>query len=197
MKKTKSPHYVVINNEKLSLKERSVLRKNHGALKFPLSDDDLNIARILEDKFDNEENCAGLAAPQIGFAKPIIVFAATTNNDLKKWREDFSQTMPKTIWVNPSYEPIDDAMHEDFEACFSVADIGGSVKRFSHIKYTAYLLDGTKVEGRAEGYLARVIQHEVDHVRGILFVDKVADDKFFSMEDYKKIRAKRISKKND
>lgn len=105
--------------------------------------------------------------------------------------------MPKTLWVNPSYEPVSNEMHEDYEGCFSVADLGGRVKRFKRIKYTAYLIDGTKVEGIAEGFLARIIQHEIDHIRGVLFIDKVTDGKVFSLSEYRRLRDEEMNKRSE
>ena len=193
MKKNTDPSYVVINDDKISEQKRRILREHAKPIRFPLSQDILEVVALLERKFDQEKNCAGLAAPQIGFSEPIIIFSAIENNSLKKWRPDFTQYMPKTIWINPKYEAIDDEMHEDYEACFSVYDLGGRVKRHKRIRYSANLIDGTKVHGIAEGYLARIIQHEVDHVQGILFIDKVTDGKVISLSEYMKIRAQEMN----
>lgn len=192
MKQNFAPPYVVINNDDQPVKMRNVLRTKTRPISFPLSARNREIVNILEAKFDAEENCAGLAAPQIGFAKPIIVFAALEDARLKQWRPDFTQYMPKTIWVNPHYEPIDAEETEDYEGCFSVDDLAGRVKRFKRIKYTAHLLDGTLVTGSAEGFLARIIQHEVDHVRGVLFVDKVTDGKVFSISEYERLKREKM-----
>ena len=78
----------------------------------------LRMMEILEAKFDAEENCAGLAAPQIGFSKQIIVFAAPNDPVLKKWRPELTQTMPKTIWINPTYKKVGDNTHEDYGRVF-------------------------------------------------------------------------------
>lgn len=188
MKFPKDPPYVVINDENQTKERRSVLTRPAQEVRFPLSEEDAEVVKILEAKFDDEGNCAGLAAPQIGFSKQIIVFAAPADPLIKKWRPDFSQTMPKTIWLNPSYEPFGDEQHEDYEGCFSVDDLAGRVKRYKKIKYSAYTPDGTRVTGIAEGFLARIIQHETDHVKGILFTSYVSEDKLFSLTQYRKIR---------
>lgn len=191
----KNPPYVVINDEAQSCARRSVLTTPAAEVSFPLSDEDAEIVKILEEKFDNEVNCAGLAAPQIGFAKKIIVFSVPEKPELKRWRADFSQTMPKTIFINPRYKPIGEERHEDVEACFSVDDLAGFVQRFKEIEYSAQLPDGTTVTGRAEGYLARVIQHEVDHVRGILYTSYVDEERLFSLTEYLKLRQQKIDDK--
>lgn len=196
MKAKEKPSYVVINDEAQPASTRKVLVTRAQPLKFPLSRRDRDIVDVLEHQFDSEDNCAGLAAPQIGFAKQIIVFSAEEDPHLKKWRKDFTQFMPKTIWINPSYEPLGEAMHEDFEGCFSVHDLAGKVKRYQRIKYTAQLPDGTKVTGIAEGFLARILQHEIDHVQGILFIDKATPGQLFSMTEYVKLRKKTMEEDN-
>jgi len=184
------PDYSAINIGKNQ--KPKVLTTLAKKLSFPLTSEDLNDIKILEAKFDQEKNCAGLAAPQIGIAKQIIVFAAPYNPDLMKWRPDFTQTMEKTIWINPSYEGIGKDKHEDYEACFSVLEVAGPVKRYRNIKYQAYTVTSERVEGKAEGFLARIIQHEVDHVNGKLFVDYVPDDKLLKIEEYRQKRAEAI-----
>lgn len=196
VKLEKNPSYVVINNEEQSQEKRSVLTKRAMPVSFPLSEEDKEILSILEDKFDHEKNCAGLAAVQIGVSKQMIVFAAPENPDLKKWRPDFTQSMPKTIWLNPSYEPVDEDVHEDYEGCFSVHDLAAPVKRYARIRYHAFLPDGSEVSGIAEGYLARIIQHETDHVNGVLFLSRAQQDQIMSISEYRKARAKRIAESN-
>lgn len=188
----KNPPYVVINDDTQPKALRTVLITEAEPLSFPLSDEDKQILTILEKKFDSEENCAGLAAPQIGFAKQIIVFSAPENPELKKWRKDFTQTMPKTIWINPTYEPIGNATSEDYEGCFSVDDLAGTVKRYKKIRYFAYSPDGTPVSGIAEGFLARIIQHEIDHIHGKLFLSYVEQDKLFSLSEYRRMRKEKL-----
>jgi peptide deformylase len=184
------PDYSVVN---LATNQKpAVLITPAQCLSFPLTPEDINDVKILEAKFDEEKNCAGLAAPQIGIPKQIIVFAAPENQDLKKWRSDFTQYMDKTIWVNPSYKGIGEGKKEDYEACFSVLEVAGPVKRYNKIQYSAYILSGELVEGTAEGFLARIIQHETDHVNGKLFIDYVPKDQLMKIDDYRKKRAEAI-----
>lgn len=169
----------------------SVLTARATEIMFPLSVEDKQDLEMLEQKFDEEENCAGLAAPQIGICKQIIVFEAPDNPELRKWRPDLTQTMPKTIWINPSYEGIEEeGFHEDYEACFSVGGVAAPIQRFKKILYRAYDPSGHLVEGIAEGFLARLIQHETDHVHGILYVDRVKDKSLIlPVEEYRRRRA--------
>ncbi len=187
---TQLPPYVVINDSDCTNKE--VLRTLAQPVSFPLSEEDKYIIKTLEAKYDQEVNCAGLAAPQIGFNKRIIVFAVHDDPELRKWRPDLIDTMPKTIWLNPSYEPLGLDQHEDYEGCFSVKDLAGPVKRFKTIRYTAYKTDGSFVDGTAQGFLARLIQHEVDHLNGRLFIDLVPQDKLLSAEEYRAMRIQAI-----
>jgi peptide deformylase len=186
------PEYVTVSSHK---EYNSILKTPAKDLNFPLSVDDKRDIKILEAKYDVEENCAGLAAPQIGIAKKIIVFAAEDSEELRKWRPDFTQYMPKTIWINPTYEGINQATHDDYEGCFSVKDIAGLVKRHQKIHYHAFTPEGKEVSGEAEGFLARIIQHEVDHVRGVLFVDIAYPDSIKSVEYYRKKRDEALVKK--
>lgn len=180
------PSYVILDNP--HDKRSAILRKQAQRLTFPLSKEDQDVVEVLTQKFDQEENCAGLAAPQIGYAKPIIIFAVDDEPEIKKWRPDLVQTMPKTVWINPSYTPIGNEKHTDFEACFSVEDKAGPVARFKTIRYQAFTPQGEPVTGIAKGFLARLIQHEIDHVNGKCFVDYVAPGELLSPEEYREKR---------
>lgn len=184
---TPLPDYVVADVMKKEIP--AVLRTPAAALSFPLNAEDQRDARTLEAKYDQEGNCAGLAAPQIGIGKKVIIFAAPNDSNLKKWRSDLTQTMEKTLWINPSYEGVGEEKAEDYEACFSVSNLAGLVKRYKKIRYKAYTIKGKLVEGRAEGFLARIIQHEVDHVNGILFTDHVPEDQLMAMDAYRAKKA--------
>lgn len=179
----KLPDYLILNNpEETNI---HVLRRSAQPLTFPLSEEDQESVRILEAKFDQEAGCMRLAAPQIGIGKQIVIFAVPDDPALKKWRSDVVQTMPKTIWINPSYKPLEDNHRRtDYEACFSVQGLAGPVSRFTKIQYEAWNSQGLPVEGVAEGLLARVIQHEVDHLDGRCFIDLVPEGELLSMEEY-------------
>ena len=186
------PEYVVIN--KPECHNRDVLTTPAHTVSFPLSSKDQEIIRLLVAKFEQEKNCAGLAAPQIGFDRRIIVFAAPDDPKLKKWRPDLSQTMGQTLWINPSYEGLGEAKFTDYEGCFSVHDLGGPIARFEEITYRAYDANGQLIQGRAKGFLARVIQHEVDHINGRLFIDLVEKDQLLPIAIYRKMRTEAMKK---
>ncbi len=159
-------------------------------ISFPLSKEDMKDIQALEQQFDYEDTCAGLAAPQIGISKQVIVFATPEDPNIKKFRPDFIQEMPKTLWINPEYEGVEeDGFHEDYEGCFSIAEMAGMVKRYNTIQYYAYDIDGRLVKGGARGFLARIIQHEIDHVHGILYIDRITDPgKIIPIEEYRALR---------
>lgn len=180
------PDYVVINDE--SSERKDVLRTPANKVSFPLDDKIQKILCHLEAKFDQEENCVGLAAPQIGYDQAIIVFAVEDDEETKKVRQDLTDTMPKSIWINPSWTPLTSEKKEDWEACFSVADRVGRVPRFTEISYEALTPDGEKVSGKARGFLARAIQHEVDHLNGKLFIDYVPEGELLTREEFNKLR---------
>ena len=92
--------------------------------------------------------------------------------------------MPRSVWINPTYRPLTDELIEDYDLCLSVKGIVGIVKRFTKISYTAYLPDETFIEGKATGFLARIIQHEIDHINRILFIDKVEKDSIITIQEY-------------
>ena len=80
-------------------------------------------------------------------------------------------------------------MHEDYEGCFSIAEMAGSVNRYNTIQYRTYDINGNLLEGRAKGFLARIIQHEIDHLHGILYIDRITDPrKIIPIEEYRALR---------
>lgn len=167
-----------------------IYSKRADKISFPLSSQDLKDIQILEQQFDHEDNCAGLAAPQIGISKQVIVFATPDDPNIKKFRLDCVQEMPKTLWINPEYVGVEeDGMREDYEGCFSIAEMAGMVNRYNTIQYRAYDINGRLVEGVAKGFLARIIQHEIDHLYGILYTDRITDPgKIIPMEEYRAMR---------
>jgi len=184
------PRYYTI----ASKDDEALLRSPADRVSFPLSDEDIEDIKVLEAKFDSEENCSGLAAPQIGISKAFMVFSTPSDESFRKFRLDWTDSMPKTIWVNPSYEGIEDeGMNFDYEGCFSVPDMAGMVKRYKKIRYKAFDIKGCQIEGVCEGFLARIIQHETDHLNGILYTDIAEEGSVMSLDAYRKMRADALS----
>ncbi|USO02238.1 MAG: peptide deformylase [Alphaproteobacteria bacterium] len=187
MTKNDTPAYVVFDPKANQQKEEvKILRQSAKTLTFSLTDSDLEDIKTLEYRFDTEKNMAGLAAVQINIPKKIIIFSCN-NLELKKFRPTLTQMMPKTIWINPSYKGIEEAgKDETYEGCFSIKDTVGIVERYSKIRYKAFDMDGKCIEGTAEGFLARIIQHEIDHIHGILCIDRASSS--MDQEIYIKMR---------
>lgn len=184
------PNYVCIDDPRCA--NRHILREKAGFVTFPLSDKIKKAIVDLECKFDSEPVRVGLAAPQIGHPYHIMIFEVLSTPELKKFRSDLTQSMPKTIWINSIYEPIGLDVTYDWEACFSIQNHTGYVKRHQKIRYEAITPQGQNVSGTAEGFLARVIQHEIDHLNGKLCLDNVPLSNQKTWEEYRAIRQARI-----
>ena len=117
----------------------------------------------------------GLAAPQVHISKRIIVFRNPDIEELDK--------INITPLINPIFEPLGNEKEDDWEGCLSIPRMQGLVRRFKKIKYHGYDLTGKKIENEAEGLHARVIQHEIDHLDGILYIKRLADQKAFGFEN--------------
>jgi len=115
-------------------------------------------------------NGAGLAAPQIGVDLALVIFGFRHND-----RYPDAPPVPETVLLNPSIEPIGEAEEEGWEGCLSVPGMRGVVPRFSRIVYRGFDLDGAAIEREAEGFHARVVQHECDHLIGKLYPMRIRD----------------------
>jgi peptide deformylase len=139
--------------------------------KTPRTDGDLARLRpIVQDMFDTmyAEPGIGLAAPQIGVTERLAVIAAVADDDAEEHMgAPFALVNPEITWRSPDLVPFE-------EGCLSVPDITENVERPRAIRVRYTTLEGRTIEREAAGLLARVIQHEVDHLDGILFVDRLS-----------------------
>jgi peptide deformylase len=135
---------------------------------------------LVQDMLDTmtEADGAGLAANQIGELKRVVVFGFEENP-----RYPGRDPLPTTILVNPEIQPVGDVVEEDWEGCLSVPGMRGWVPRFNRIIYRAFDQTGRPVEIEAEGFHARVVQHECDHLDGILYPQRIKDMTKFGYED--------------
>jgi len=123
----------------------------------------------------NQAGGVGLAAPQIGELSRVIIFSVPAD---RMQREDESADMsgiPQTVLINPEITPLSDEMALGWEGCLSVPDLRGLVPRYTHIRYCGLDMNGTRLEREAKGFHARVVQHEVDHLDGILYPERMTD----------------------
>jgi peptide deformylase len=113
---------------------------------------------------------AGLAAPQIGVDLQLVIFGFDRND-----RYPDAPAVPKTVLVNPVVMPLGDAVEEGWEGCLSVPGLRGVVPRFARIRYQGFDAQGRPIEREAEGFHARVVQHECDHLIGRLYPTRMTD----------------------
>ncbi len=116
-------------------------------------------------------NGAGLAAPQIGVNLQLVIFGSTARNP----RYPDRPVVPPTVLINPVITPLGSAEEEDWEGCLSVPGLRGVVPRWSHIRYTGVDEKGQPIDRTVEGFHARVVQHECDHLIGKLYPMRVRD----------------------
>jgi len=115
-------------------------------------------------------NGAGLAAPQIGVDLAVVIFGFGRNA-----RYPDAPPVPETVLINPVIEPLSDVEEEGWEGCLSVPGLRAVVPRFARIRYRGVDAAGTPIEREAEGFHARVVQHECDHLIGKLYPMRVRD----------------------
>ena len=127
---------------------------------------------LIADMFDTmaAADGAGLAAPQIGVDLQLVIFGFERNE-----RYPDAPPVPQTVLVNPVITPQGEAMEEGWEGCLSVPGLRGVVPRHARIRYAGLDAQGRQIERDAEGFHARVVQHECDHLQGVLYPMRVRD----------------------
>lgn len=115
---------------------------------------------------------AGLAAPQIGVDLQVVIFGNTANDNP---RYPGRPEVPRTVLCNPVITPLDDAQEDGWEGCLSVPGLRGLVPRWTRIRYTGFDAYGDPIDRTVEGWHARVVQHEVDHLLGRLYPTRMRD----------------------
>ena len=127
---------------------------------------------LIADMFETmtAANGAGLAAPQIGVDLQLVIFGYQKNI-----RYPDAPPVPPTVLINPVITPMSDAMVEGWEGCLSVPGMRGVVERMDRIRYSGFDADGVEIVREAEGFHARVVQHECDHLNGLLYPMRIKD----------------------
>lgn len=138
------------------------------------------LRELVADMFEtmHAANGAGLAAPQIGVDLQLAIFGFDRNE-----RYPDAPAVPRTILLNPTITPLSDAREEGWEGCLSVPGLRGVVERWSSIRYTGFDPDGAPIDRVAEGFHARVVQHECDHLIGKLYPMRITDFSRFGYVD--------------
>ena len=122
---------------------------------------------ILFERLEQEKGL-GLAAPQIGISKRALVFVMHQHPV-----HTHLPSIPFTVLFNPSFEPLSDLMEEEYEGCLSVGQLRGKVPRYKSIGYRGYDAEGNLIEKEVSDLHARVMQHELDHLEGVIFLDRI------------------------
>ncbi|WIT11932.1 peptide deformylase [Paucibacter sediminis] len=130
------------------------------------------LAQLLQDMFETMKaaNGAGLAAPQIGVDLQVVVFGFQHNE-----RYPEAPPVPMTVLINPLITPLSDEMVEGWEGCLSVPGLRGVVSRHARLRYQGFDAMGAPIAREAEGFHARVVQHECDHLIGKLYPMRMTD----------------------
>ena len=130
------------------------------------------LAALLADMGDTMAhlNGAGLAAPQIGVGLRVVIFGVKSNPRYPQVEE-----VPDTVLINPVLEPLGGEQEEDWEGCLSVPGMRGAVPRYRRLRYAGCDEQGRRFERTVDGFHARVVQHECDHLDGILYPMRIRD----------------------
>ena len=134
---------------------------------------------LVQDMFDTmaANDGAGLAAPQIGVLQRLVIFSVEANP-----RYPDAETVPRTILINPEIEVIGDELEAGWEGCLSIPGMRGVVNRPSAVKYSGYNECGEHFSREVSGFHARVVQHECDHLDGVLYPMRIHDIRQFGFE---------------
>ncbi len=129
------------------------------------------IAQLVEDMKETMEAAGGIgiAAPQVRVGLQVAIFWVPEE------RTEDGAGQPLTVLINPRWHPLSDDKEDGYEGCLSVPGMTGLVPRYTHIAYRGHDLDGNLIEREAKGYHARVVQHELDHLAGILYPQRMTD----------------------
>lgn len=160
---------IKMGNKKLATPSLPVTHFDNGELQ--------ELVRDMRDTM-REKGGVGIAAPQIGCNLRVIMFGFE-----KSERYPNEKPVSFTVLVNPVIEILSDDMVDGWEGCLSVPGLRGLVPRYKKIKYSGYDMEGNPVSREASDFHARVVQHECDHIDGILFPLRIKEMNFFGFED--------------
>lgn len=142
--------------------------------------DTAELNQLIEDMIETMAACdgAGLAAPQIGVDLRVVIFGIEYNP-----RYPDVEQVPQTVLINPVIEPRSDELDVAWEGCLSVPGMRGAVPRHTEIRYTGADQFGEPIDRAVSGFHARVVQHEYDHLDGILYPQRIKDLRYFGFTD--------------
>ena len=154
------------------------------------------IRRLLADMLDTlaDADGAGLAAPQVHVAKRLVLFQV---GEARAGEEPGADAVPMTVLFNPVIEPLSEDMELGWEACLSLPGMIGEVPRHTDIRYSGLDINGENLTRIAAGFHARVVQHECDHLDGILYPMRMADASRFGFADEMRALARAEAAENE
>jgi len=140
----------------------------------------IELAQLIVDMHDTMRalNGAGLAAPQIGVGLQVVIFEVDVNP-----RYPEAESVPLTVLINPVLTPLSDEVEEGWEGCLSVPGMRGLVPRHVSLRYQGFDAAGQPIDRSVNGFHARVVQHEVDHLHGILYPMRIRDLRDFGFTE--------------
>jgi len=138
------------------------------------------IHELIKDMIETMKDAqgAGLAAPQVGESIQLVIFGVDKNE-----RYPDAEEVPFTVLINPVITPLTQEKEDDWEGCLSVPGMRGVVPRYRTINYKGFDQYGNEINRNAEGFHARVVQHECDHLFGILYPSRIENMKLFGFHD--------------
>ena len=142
--------------------------------------DTFEIHELIKDMIETMKDAqgAGLAAPQIGVSIQLVIFGVDKNE-----RYPEAEEVPFTVLINPVITPLNQEKEDDWEGCLSVPGMRGVVPRYKTINYKGFDQYGNEIDRDIEGFHARVVQHECDHLFGILYPSRIENMKLFGFND--------------
>ncbi len=163
---------------------REVLRMGHPVLREKAKPVEKfgtpELRALLEDMKETmaAKDGAGLAAPQIGVGQRVVIFGVDHNP-----RYPDAEPVPFTVLVNPKLVMLTREVEDDWEGCLSVPGMRGVVPRYTKLRYSGFDIEGNPIEREADGFHARVVQHECDHLDGILYPQRMTDMSKFGFNE--------------
>ena len=168
---------------------REVLRMGHPCLLLKAKPvDEFNtpeLHALIEDLQDTMKhmNGAGIAAPHIGVSQRVVIFGQADSDKTINPRYPDADVVPYTVLINPVLTPIGTAMEDGWEGCLSVPGMRGIVQRYERLHYAGFDQYGNVIDRLVSGFHARVVQHECDHLDGILYPMRISNLKDFGYSD--------------
>ena len=171
---------------------KPVLKMGHPLLRQPAAPvtpqemEDGTLQNLIRDLFDTmaQEEGIGIAAPQIGVSKQVAIVGLPDEKNSRYQEISEEGAFTPLVVVNPTITVLDSTPQGYWEGCLSVPGLRGYVERPQKIKVNFTDPQGKSMEAIAEGFLATVFQHELDHLEGVLYVDRVSDNKLVFNEEY-------------